>query len=231
MVFTKVNKFSSSSVFGINNEDIFITHNFNSQLPVSIKSLRLPIGFLQLNLNAEAKAVIHTHRWHTHTHTHTHRHRYTRANKYHYATDGWMGWCFCRNSRGILEPDVWSCQGLVIGMGVSHIPGVPTHTHTHTHTVNVIVHPSALLCTHAHTDECDLMCCSTCKWTPLFSSMKIYSWTEVDVGLWLCTFTMQRSVHICFPSDTRLTFLRQRRGWAGKTKQEGQHLVLAWFNY
>lgn len=67
---------------------------------------------------------------------------------------------------GILEPDVWSCQGLVIGVGVSHIPGVHTHAHT-----------------HSHTDECDLMCCSKCKCTPLFSLMKIYLWTEVDVGL------------------------------------------------
>lgn len=86
-----------------------------------------------------------------------------------------------------------------------------------------------------HTDECDLMCCSRCKWTPLFPSMKIYSWPEVDVGVWLCTFTMRGSVHICFPSAIRLTFLRLRRGQAGKCNEgvEGgeQSLVLAWFNY
>lgn len=86
-----------------------------------------------------------------------------------------------------------------------------------------------------HTDECDLMCCTRCKWTPLFPSMKIYSWPEVDVGVWLCTFTMQGSVHICFPSAIRLTFLRLRRGQAGKCNKgvEGgeQSLVLAWFNY
>lgn len=102
------------------------------------QSLRLPIMFLQLNLTAAVEAVTHTDRV-------THTHAYTHANKYHYATDGCMGWCFCRNSGGILEPDVWSCQGLVIGIGVSHIPGVHTHTHTLSSTL-------LLSFVHIHTD-------------------------------------------------------------------------------
>lgn len=55
--------------------------------------------------------------------------------------------------------------------------------------------------------------------------MKIYSWPGVDVGLWLCTFTKQGSVHICFLSATRLTFLRQRRRWVGKPSRRGS----VWF--
>ena len=178
--------------------------------------------FLQLNLTAEAEAATHTDRrslTHTHTHTHTHKHTLTSIiTRRMVVWDGvsveTVGDIGARRVELSGSSDRNRCQ--------SHPRGPHTdthrHTHTHTHTHTVIIHPFALLWihTHAHTDECDLMCCSRCKWTPLFSLMKIYSWPGVDVGLWLCTFTMQGSVHICFPSATRLTFLRQRRGLPGE---------------
>lgn len=95
------------------------------------------------------------------------------------------------------------------------------HTHTHYHSTFC-----SLLQTHTHTDECDLMCCSTCKWTPSFSSMKIYSWPEVDVGAQSAPLLRGAQPTSASYQHEAYLFKAEAKRWVGRVEREGQRFGL-----
>lgn len=96
-------------------------------------------------------------------------------------------------------------------MGVSHIPGV------HTHTQRRVI-------------WCDVAHVSGHRYSPQWRYIPGQRLTRGSDSAPLAT--THGSVHICFPSATRLTFLKPGRGREGRENRGGGwRSVLVWFNY